>query len=94
MKVKFPSSLGGHVLGVGAIAEAHLYDSTTQIWTYLGDMPGGPRYSHACGTFTNAEGHLGAVMAGGYGSTGYVVDIYNFETGQWKSSGESTKNTM
>ncbi len=90
---------GGHVFFAGGTQNAELFVHLDQInaWASLGNMPGGERYSLGCGSVVNSEGQIEVIMAGGRNSnepdvTGTEVDIYNFDTGEWRSLRECIKH--
>ncbi len=77
-------------------ASAYLYSSVSKTWSYIGEMPGGARAFSACGLVSGRAGHR-VVVAGGqdYANGDYLpvkeVDIYDLETGSWRSSGKRKK---
>ena len=62
------------------------YDFLADEWINLGRLPNGEQFYHGCGFATNMEGQLELIV------TGRVrfddLDIYNLETGLWRTSGK------
>ncbi len=67
--------------------ELHTYDVISDTWTSLGSVPSGTRPTWSCGVAPNRKGEKEVVLAGGDFELN-VVDFYNLETGQWRTSSE------
>ncbi len=65
------------------------YSFYTSTWTSVGEMPSGERMDFGCGFAFNAFGQLELILAGGDSpdTSGLLVDIYNVEYGEWRTSG-------
>ncbi len=59
----------------------HINDNT---WNTTSPIPSGQRSANGCGMALNRQGEPEIVVAGG--TSPFDVDIYNTETGLWKSS--------
>ena len=57
-----------------------MYDFVSETWTDLAPMQTA-RFYHGCGLVKRSDGTMEAVVAGGDDAS---VEIYNFETNQWR----------
>ena len=74
---------GGNPSSGSSTGKTFLYHSNTMEWEVLRDMPT-PRTSLACGMVHNSAGEQEIITAGGYNDND-VVEIYNLQSGQWRT---------
>ena len=81
----------------GIVSSAYMYSKSADAWTQLPDMET-DRGLVSCRAIAKEEtGETEVIVPGGYSSLGYYlsdVEIYNVQSGLWRTSGKGDASTL